>query len=476
MKRGEITVFLSLVFILLLSFVMGILQVSVIQSSKSLSRLAVDRAVYSLFGEYHQELLKSFHVFAIDGSYGTGQYEEDNLIRRMHYYGTENTDHQITAVQYLTDNGGQAFREQVLEYMEQKYGVSLIKGFTGMTSKWEEEEIQGEKMQETQDQIKEQIESLTDGGAEGEALNESGENPFSCLEQIEKNGILSIVMPEEMTLSGRMIELEQQASYRSLRHGRGSFPARTDADGPTGKLLFDEYILRKFQNAAMKEETEQQEVLGEEDESDSGKEKEKSLNYEVEYILSGKASDKENLEAVLMKIFLIRMAMNYSFLYGDSEKQNEAQAIAAVVSTILLIPEASEAIKQAVLAAWAAGESIMDLRALLSGKRAAVSKSAESWQLSASALFRLGSDEDSHNGYDAEGGMTYEDYLRILLFLTDTEAVTMRTIDRVEENLVSDEKGRIFLADQCITKIEIMNTAVIYGEISYEFPVCFAYQ
>lgn len=147
MKRGEITVFLSLVFILLLSFVMGILQVSVIQSSKSLSRLAVDRAVYSLFGEYHQELLKSFHVFAIDGSYGTGQYEEDNLIRRMHYYGTENTDHQITAVQYLTDNGGQAFREQVLEYMEQKYGVSLIKGFTGMTAKWEEEEIQGEKMQ-----------------------------------------------------------------------------------------------------------------------------------------------------------------------------------------------------------------------------------------------------------------------------------------------------------------------------------------
>ena len=81
-----------------------------------------------------------------------------------------------------------------------------------------------------------------------------------------------------------------------------------------------------------------------------------------------------------MKIFLIRMAMNYSFLYGDSEKQNEAQAIAAVVSTILLIPEASEAIQQAVLAAWAAGESIKDLIALLSGKRAAVSKTAENWQ------------------------------------------------------------------------------------------------
>ena len=452
MKRGEITVFLSLVFILLLSFVMGILQVSVVQSSKSLSRLAADRAVYSLFGEYHQELLKSFHIFAIDGSFGTGRYEEENLIRRMHYYGTENMEHEITAVQYLTDNSGQAFREQVLEYMEQKYGISLIERFAGVTSQWEEEEIQGDNMQETKDRMKEQIESLTGGEAGQEALNESGENPFGCLEQIEKNGILSIVMPEEMALSGGMVELEQQPSYRSLRHGRGSFPARTDTDSLSAKLLFNEYILREFQNAAMEEEAENQ------------------------YILSGKSSDKENLESVLMKIFLIRMAVNYSFLCGDSEKQNEAQAIASVVSAILLIPEASEGIKQAILAAWAAGESVMDLRALLSGKRAAVSKSAENWQLSAAALFRLGSDEDSYNGYDAEGGMTYEDYLRILLFLTDTEAVTMRTIDRVEENLVSEEKGRIFLADQCITKIEIMNTAVIYGEVSYEFPVCFAYQ
>ena len=472
MKRGEITVFLSLVFILLLSFVMGILQVSVVQSSKSLSRLAADRAVYSLFGEYHQELLKSFHIFAIDGSFGTGRYEEENLIRRMHYYGTENMEHEITAVQYLTDNSGQAFREQVLEYMEQKYGISLIERFSGVTSQWEEEEIQGDNMQETKDRMKEQIESLTGGEAGQEALNESGENPFGCLEQIEKNGILSIVMPEEMALSGGMVELEQQPSYRSLRHGRGSFPARTDTDSLSAKLLFNEYILREFQNAAMEEEAENQENPEAEDEPD----REKSLNYEAEYILSGKSSDKENLESVLMKIFLIRMAVNYSFLCGDSEKQNEAQAIASVVSAILLIPEASEGIKQAILAAWAAGESVMDLRALLSGKRAAVSKSAENWQLSAAALFRLGSDEDSYNGYDAEGGMTYEDYLRILLFLTDTEAVTMRTIDRVEENLVLEEKGRIFLADQCITKIEIMNTAVIYGEVSYEFPVCFAYQ
>ena len=88
MRKGEITAFLSIVFVLLLSFVMGILQVSSVQRSKSISRLAADRAVYSVFGEYHQGLLEKYHVFAVDGSYGTGRYEEDNLIRRMHYYGT----------------------------------------------------------------------------------------------------------------------------------------------------------------------------------------------------------------------------------------------------------------------------------------------------------------------------------------------------------------------------------------------------
>lgn len=467
MRKGEITAFLSLVFVLLISFVMGILQISSIQSSKSLSRLAADRAVYSLFGEYHQELLEKYHVFAVDGSYGTGRYEEDNLIRRLHYYGTGSMSHEITAIQYLTDNSAQAFREQVLEYMEQRYGLSLVRNYTGMTARWEEQEIQGDGMADEQENVRGQIESLEESGQNTEELTEIGENPFTCVEQIEKNGLISLVMPEEMALSGRIIDMDTQASYRSLRRGRGTFPARADLDGLEERLLFNEYILKAFENAAAGEE---------QSEDDSEEERKSSLSYEVEYILSGKASDRENLESVLLKIFLIRMALNYSFLMSDSAKQSEAGTIALTVSTILLMPEASEGIKQAVLAAWAAGESVMDLRALLSGRRAALVKNSENWQLTAAALFRLGSAEDSHNGSDAEGGMSYEDYLRMLLFLSDPDDMAMRTLDRAEENLVSEEKGKRLYADQCITKIEVKNTAGLYGDITYEFPVCFGYQ
>ena len=108
--KGEITVFLSLSFTLLLSFIFGILESAVIQGSKNLSRIDTDRAIYSVFGEYHQELMEQYHVFGIDLGYRTGNYEEENLIQRLHYYNSGSTDHQIKGIQYLTDQSGQAFR------------------------------------------------------------------------------------------------------------------------------------------------------------------------------------------------------------------------------------------------------------------------------------------------------------------------------------------------------------------------------
>ena len=74
--KGEITVFLSLSFTLLLSFIFGILESAVIQGSKNFSRIDTDRAIYSVFGEYHQELMEQYHVFGIDLGYRTGNYED----------------------------------------------------------------------------------------------------------------------------------------------------------------------------------------------------------------------------------------------------------------------------------------------------------------------------------------------------------------------------------------------------------------
>ena len=55
------------------------------------------------------------------------------------------------------------------------------------------------------------MENLTEGG------------PFTCIDQIEKSGILSVVMPKDMELSGLAIELDTQPSARSLNTGKEHF-------------------------------------------------------------------------------------------------------------------------------------------------------------------------------------------------------------------------------------------------------------
>lgn len=135
-KKGEITVFLSLIFVLLVSFILALTESAVIQTSKNQKRLDADRAVFSLFGEYQKALMEEYNVFAIDGTYETGQYEENLLLDRMSYYGSMGINQEITDIQLLTDNQGQAFREQVLKYMETRTGpdkARLPLGRTGNT-------------------------------------------------------------------------------------------------------------------------------------------------------------------------------------------------------------------------------------------------------------------------------------------------------------------------------------------------------
>ena len=150
--------------------------------------------------------------------------------------------------------------------------------------------------------------------------------------------------------------------------------------------------------------------------------------------------------------------------------------LATVISTILLIPEAVEIVSQLLLFAWAAGESVVDLQILLSGRRAPLVKTADSWRMPLTSLLTIGSSAKRLSDTDTEGGISYEDYLRMFLFLRNTDDVTMRTLDRVEENLSVEHALENIRADQCITKLELMNEAWIAGGITYTFPAYFGYR
>lgn len=482
--KGEITVFLSLSFTLLLSFIFGILESAVIQGSKNLSRIDTDRAIYSVFGEYHQELMEQYHVLGIDLGYRTGNYEEENLIQRLHYYNSGSTDHQIKEIQYLTDQSGQAFREQVLAYMEQRYGMDLVKKFTGTTEKWEQTETEESDMEKKTDEMTDAMERVNDSldasgsQTEGEDMEEGPslsdeENPFRIMQKIKKEGILSVVIPKGKKVSEKSVDLSGQASKRTLKKGYGTFPTRKGLDQTTEKLLYNEYLLKTF-GYAFRQASEQSEGTDESGEKEWQSDRSDALAYELEYILQGKGSDKENLESVLFRLFLLRISGNYGCLSKDMGRMAEAEALAVTISALLLMPEAVEALKQMILVAWAGGESVMDLRCLLDGRKVPLVKSADKWVVSLSQLPLLLTDGGSVRGNDSGEGVGYSDYIRMFLFLKSVPEITMRTLDCVEEALHS--KHILFQADQCVTKLEIQNKIIVYKNLNYQYPVYFGYE
>ena len=121
--KGEVTAYLSLVFILLVTFIGGMIESASIQNAKNYQRADMNRAIECVFAEYQKELLERYDIFALDGSYETGRYVEQNLSDRLSYYGAGNMEHKLTRIQFLTDRGGQAFCDQVRAYEEHKYEI-----------------------------------------------------------------------------------------------------------------------------------------------------------------------------------------------------------------------------------------------------------------------------------------------------------------------------------------------------------------
>ena len=143
---------------------------------------------------------------------------------------------------------------------------------------------------------------------------------------------------------------------------------------------------------------------------------------------------------------------------------------------LLAVPEITEAAVQVILLAWAYGESIMDLRTLLAGKKVALAKSKETWQLQLSGLLKLGTEEDMNEGQDVENGQDYQDYLRMLLFLEDSNTKALRTLSVIESNLQNVYGQTYFRADICVSRMEIESSSKLRRGIRYKYHTYYGYR
>ena len=164
---------------------------------------------------------------------------------------------------------------------------------------------------------------------------------------------------------------------------------------------------------------------------------------EVEYIIEGQSSDKDNIDEVKKDIIEIRTALNAAYIIKDEAKMAELLALAEMVTPG---PEAI-ATRAAMVAVWAAAEAENDWRLLSTNRRVPLFKSAKSWATSSSVISD-GSKKTVEP--DAMGGFDYDDYLMILLLGVKDEVATARMMDLIEINIKGTYAGAFDL-ESCHT-------------------------
>lgn len=453
MRKGAVTAFLSLIWILVIAVIGAVIESASIQITKNKRRCDADRAIESVFAEYQRELLEKYDIFALEGTYETGEFSEEQIIERMRVYGAGGTEQKVEGIRFLTDDSGRTFREQAIAYIKHRMGISQIEDLTDSTGKWKEQETQTKECEKEEAEVTDELEvSLK----EAEQELPKDDNPIETISNIKKTGLLNIVIKNQSDISEKSISIETMPTHRSLQTGRGVFPVREDTEDMTSGIYFGEYQLEKFAAA------------------DAPKE-EGMLSYELEYIISGKKSDRENLEAAVRKLTALRFAPNYGYLMTDGAKKAEAEAMAATLAGVIALPALTGIIRHGILLAWAFGESLMDVRSLLSGGKVEMIKTKENWNLQLSALLELGKKSHIAEEGHSEKGLSYKEYLRMLLFAVSREDSVMRSLDVIEMNLRMSE-GEFFRVDFCVSKLKVKSTCRLRREVTYQFSNTYGYQ
>ncbi len=151
------------------------------------------------------------------------------------------------------------------------------------------------------------------------------------------------------------------------------------------------------------------------------------------------------------RLFAVREAANAVYLFGSEENYAIAKALGEAIAAALMVPEIGELFTVSLVLGWAFAESVYDVKTLLSGGRIPLLKNDDSWHYGLQGILQgdLAEASDSEEASKTEG-MSYEDYLRVFLFLTDSREVTFRAMNVVEAEY-TEYRGKQCVSTGCVS-------------------------
>lgn len=437
MRKGSITIFATLSMVLVLAVLFALLEGMRFQEIRRISQSQTELSLESFFAKYETDLWKKYHLLGSDDTMMLELIKESASAREkateygLNLFQTQVKDIQINSTTRITDGGGVAFIHAVSSYMETQVLYETLKSiynqYEAIRSLIQSGEINRSSIEEALENIQSlqsqmQAQNGSDSTAiesetEDENINQTlqVENPLETIKNLQKMGVLELLISDTSVLSKKQIQEKALVSNRELQKGNNPSIQETDW---LDKVLFQQYLLSYFSNYCdSKENT--------------------SLSYELEYILNGKFQDIENLKLVAQQLIGIREVLNFLYLMSNVKAQEEAGLLAIALVGASVNPVIIETIKIGILTAWAFGESILDVRALLHGKKIPLIKSNDTWTL---ALADLGAIVQTNlMSKESAVGISYTDYLGILIFFQNENNQAMHAMDLQESGFQMDK-------------------------------------
>ncbi len=451
MKKGEITVFLSLMLTMMVALIFQVIEAARTNGVRFMTECAADMALQSVLAEYNRELLKQYDLFFIDSAYGSSYETNTPLEGHITDYLNENLGMgegasriakdfyqascqsvTITEVCKASDMLGDAVERYAVDYMLDLYELDEIPFFTNEKTVVDQKGLLSDKYEKEKAKNKERIARYRKKGKK-KFKHFSIDNPADAVfDQMHPGIVLSKVTGSD-GISARNIAGQEFVSARDYEEGDGFLHGEQSAT-TTEDLIFQRYLAEKCGNYVTPKEN-------------------SALNYELEYVLYGKDNDRDNLDSVVTRLLLIRATADFVYLSGDSRRCAEAEALAATVAAVCLMPELEKILKTSIILAWSYSEAVNDIRILLSGGKVALMKTDEQWKLSMMDGLRM-----KTPGGDNASGLAYRDYLQLLMHFVNKEERNMRFLDIMEMDVRRASGNDLFRIDRCIHDLEAVIT------------------
>lgn len=466
--NGYMTVYLSLTLAVLLSLCLAMIEGVRSNAIILESEIAYDVAMNSILAEYNRELMKQYNIFAIEDSYGGNNASLDNteahlvnylnknfsanhflgvFLNYRDYLGIEVDQAQIDGVLYLTDASGDVFMRRAYEAIKDDVGMTLLSEIREWATSIENSGLETMDLQGNMTLLEEQAQEAqmeASQNEEGEESSSVGEiievdsydiaaNPAGSLISGMSGGVIDFVIDDPNTISSKSIEAADLISHRmnsgNVNVGNLSLEDNGILDEAIERMVFQEYLMRYMGR------------YGNECDEDA-------LSYQIEYVIAGHNSDRENLDDVLSRIYAIRFAAAYLYIQNDEEKKTMAELIADVLAIITFTEGMEDVYKELYLLAWAGSEAIYDVKSLLVGNRVDLFKTEDNWHTAAN----LTTEDNEYSG-DGEG-LSYPDYLRVFMTLMSKNDLVAKGMDMVEADIRCTNGNTGFRMDACIDTVQ----------------------